>query len=128
MPMGHGELILVVDDELSVCKIAKATLETYGYRVITAGDGTEAVTEFLQHAKDIQVVLTDMAMPYMDGPSTIRALRKIEPQIKIIATSGLTSDADLLKMASTSVQAFLSKPYTAEQLLRVLRTVLVAPV
>jgi CheY-like chemotaxis protein len=66
------------------------------------------------------VVLTDMMMPFMDGPATIRALQRMNPQVKIIAASGLTSNDKAAEVAGANVKAFLSKPYTADKLLRAL--------
>src|SRR5262249_28590528 len=81
--MGNGELILVVDDENSIREIARETLSTFGYQVLTAGDGTEALALFAQRSGEVRCVITDMMMPFMDGPATIRALRKLAPDLKI---------------------------------------------
>ncbi|MBI1806986.1 MAG: PAS domain S-box protein [Ignavibacteria bacterium] len=124
LPAGRGEIILVVDDEASIREITKETLETYGYKVLTASDGTEAIALYAQNKNEIDVVLTDMMMPYMDGPTTIRALRKLDPQLKIIAASGLSTDGNPTTTADSGIQGFLSKPYTAEKLLLTLHDVL----
>jgi len=121
---GRGELILLVDDEIAIREIAKATLEAYGYRALTAADGTEAVALYAQHKDEIRVVLTDMMMPYMDGLATIRALQKLNPQVKIIASSGLTENAGAFEAGNAGVKTFLSKPYTAGKLLEALAEVL----
>jgi PAS domain S-box-containing protein len=121
---GHGELILVVDDEASICQITKQTLEAFGYRAITASDGTEAVAHYASHGKDIAVVLTDMMMPVMDGPRTILALRKLNPMVKIIASSGLMSDGHAMAAANVGVNALITKPYTADKLLKAIHQVL----
>ena len=123
LPYGSGELILVVDDEIAIREITKGTLEAYGYRALTASDGTEAVALYAQHKDDIKIVLTDVMMPYMDGPLTIRALKKLNPQVKIIASSGLPENIKLAEV-NGSVKRFLPKPYTAEKLLTTLREVL----
>jgi CheY-like chemotaxis protein len=123
LPSGEGELILVVEDEASVREVIQATLEAHGYRVMTASDGSEAVALYAQHQEEIQAVITDMAMPFMDGPSTIRVLQRINPQVKIIAISGMDYDR-LLTDASENVKAFLPKPFTTKRLLRTLREVL----
>ncbi|MBI1807102.1 MAG: response regulator [Ignavibacteria bacterium] len=124
VPLGQGELILVVDDEASIREIAKMTLEAHGYRVMLAQNGIDAITLFRQEQKDIDLVITDMAMPLLDGPSTIRELRKINPDVKIIGASGLTSGEDLMTSAVPNVDTFLSKPYTAEELLKSLGKIL----
>jgi two-component system, cell cycle sensor histidine kinase and response regulator CckA len=120
LPLGQGELILVVDDEASIREITKASLEAFNYRVLTAGDGIEAVAVYAEHKENICAVLLDMMMPLMDGPATIRALQRIKPTIKIIAASGLASNYKMDDSIRNAVEAFLSKPYTAEELLRAL--------
>ncbi len=126
IPVGNGELILVVDDEASIREIAKETLESYGYRVILAADGTEAVALFAQWKKEVGAVVTDMRMPFMDGAATIRALRKIDPKVRIIAASGLGADGAEASADAGAIQALLHKPYTAEKLLKTLRQILAA--
>ena len=124
LPTGNGELILAVDDEAAVLTMTKETLETFGYRVITARDGAEAVAAFSAHHAEIKGVLTDMLMPHMDGPATIRVLKRIDPSVKIIAASGLL-DVEKVKDATGMEQiAFLMKPYTAEKLLTTVHRVL----
>ena len=120
LPAGNGELILVVDDENAIREIAKETLRTFGYQVLTANDGTEALALFAQHQGQVACVITDMMMPFMDGPATIRALRKLDPKLPIIATSGLKADGKAAEAAHLGVTAFLPKPYTAAALLKTL--------
>ncbi|HKP71872.1 MAG TPA: PAS domain S-box protein [Pyrinomonadaceae bacterium] len=124
LPAGHGELILVVDDEEAIRQITKGTLEAFGYRAIVAGDGTEAVALYAQRRDEIEAVITDMMMPFMDGPATIRALQKINPQAKIIAASGLGASDKSAEATSAGAQLFLPKPYTAEKLLKALAELL----
>lgn len=124
LPSGKGELVLVVDDEDTIRQITRSTLEAFGYRVLTAADGTEAVALYAEHRNKIAVVLTDMLMPFMDGPATIRALLKMDPEVKIIAASGLTAGQRAGEASLEGVKIFLSKPYTAEKLLKALDQVL----
>jgi CheY-like chemotaxis protein len=124
LPLGNSELIMVVDDEESIREITRGTLETFGYTVLTASDGTEAVGLYADRKNDIAVVLTDMMMPFMDGPATIRALQKMNPAIKIIAASGLAAGHKPGDGSLEGVKVFLSKPYTAEKLLKALAEVL----
>ncbi len=124
LPLGQGELILVVDDEESIREITRATLETFGYKVLTAADGTEAVALYADRKGEIAMVLTDMMMPFMDGPATIRALQKMNPKVKIIAASGLTTSYKSGESALQGVKIFLSKPYTTEKLLKAIAEVL----
>jgi two-component system cell cycle sensor histidine kinase/response regulator CckA len=123
LPKGQGELILVVDDEMAIREITKASLEAYNYKAITASNGIEAVAIYAEHRDRICVVLTDMMMPSMDGPTTIRTLQKINPDVKIIAVSGLSSSDKLSQAAGTGVKTFLSKPYTTRELLETIERV-----
>ena len=124
LPRGHGELILVIDDEASVRHITRRTLETYGYHVITATDGADGVALYAGNAGEIKAVLTDMMMPILDGPSTIQVLRHMNPRLPIIAVSGLPDKAHAGKAASAGIEHFLPKPYTAEILLNLLHKIL----
>jgi CheY-like chemotaxis protein len=124
LPRGNGEKVLLVDDEASILIVTAQTLEGFGYRVITATDGAEAVAIYAQQRHEIAVVITDMSMPILDGPSTIYALLRINPKIKIIAASGLVERDELKRTPGTGVKHFLKKPYTASALLTVLRAIL----
>ncbi len=120
---GGGEVILVVDDEDSIRDITKTSLESHNYKALTACDGVEAIAIYAEHRDQISVVLTDMVMPTMDGITTIRTLKKINPDVKIIAVSGLASGEKLNLINKMGVQAFLPKPYTATELLQTIGTV-----
>jgi CheY-like chemotaxis protein len=124
MPRGSGETILVVDDEASVRQITKQTLEAFGYRVTLACDGVEAIAAVARDGAEISAVITDMMMPVMDGPATIQVLRKMNPHLPVIAASGLAANTHIAKVASLGVQHFLSKPYTTEKVLQLLKKVL----
>jgi two-component system cell cycle sensor histidine kinase/response regulator CckA len=124
LPHGNGELILVVDDEPSIREVAKETLMAFGYEVVTANDGTDALAQFAANRHDVRVVITDMMMPFMDGPATIRALKKLDPGVRIIATSGLKANSRHAEISQLGVNTFLTKPYTAELLLRTIAHVL----
>ena len=124
LPRGHDELILIVDDENAVCQITKQTLEAFGYRAILAANGVEAVVAYAARRSEIAVVLTDMMMPLMDGPATIRALRQMNPDVCVIAASVLADHDHVGQATSLGVTHFLPKPYTAETPLKALREVL----
>jgi hypothetical protein len=126
LPTGNGELILAVDDEVSVLSMTKETLENFGYRVVTAKDGTEAIATYSAHRNEIKGVLTDMLMPFMDGPATIRVLKKLDPNVRIIAASGLMDNDKVKDATGMDNIAFLMKPYTAEKLLTMVHKVLSA--
>ena len=123
LPRGKGETILVVDDEESILTITSETLQTYGYNVITASNGAEAVAIYAQHKKKIALILTDISMPVMDGRATIYALLKINPKAKIVAMSGMDESESVAKASTAGIKHFISKPYSAGILLKTLRTV-----
>lgn len=121
-PTGQGQIILLVDDEQSVRFITQQALQAYGYQVLTAADGSEAVAIYAQHQQEIDVVLTDMMMPIMDGATTIQILKRMNPQVKIIAASGFTADA--VKANNMGINLYLHKPYTTETVLKALEQIL----
>ncbi len=121
--VGQGELVLVAEDEDSIREVTVSILKEYGYNVLIANDGADAVALYAQNKDKIKVVLMDMMMPVMDGHMSIRAIRKINPQVKIIAVSGL-AEKDKLKDVVETTDAFLPKPYTAERLLKTIHEVL----
>jgi PAS domain S-box-containing protein len=127
LPRGNGETILVVDDEEGIRKVAQRTLERFGYRVMLAANGAEGLSVHARSGSGIALVLTDMAMPIMDGPAFIVALKAIDPSIRIVASSGFVSEAGVAKVVAAGVRHFVPKPYTAEALLRVLREALDEP-
>ncbi len=116
-------MILVVDDESAICEITKTSLESYNYQVITARDGIEAIALYVEHRDQIALVLTDIFMPSMDGLTSIRTLKKINPNIKIIAVSGLAPSDKVNAVYDMGVKAFLCKPFTATQLLQTISAV-----
>ena len=124
LPRGNGETILVVDDEASIVTITSQTLQAFGYRVLTAEDGADAIAIYADHRKEIAVVLTDMMMPVMGGAAVSRVLRRINPAVKIISASGLNANGDSVGVSEEGLKHFLMKPYTGAALLQALRTIL----
>lgn len=124
MPSGKGEMILLVDDEENIRQVTQAALESSGYVVATANDGTEAISIFAQRHDEIAVILTDMAMPFMDGIAMIRAARKIDPNVRVIAMSGLISADQAAELTELNVKMRLPKPFTAEELLNAVNDIL----
>ncbi|MBE9005034.1 response regulator [Fortiea sp. LEGE XX443] len=121
---GNGELILVVDDEPSIQEITRTSLETHNYKTLIASDGIEAIAQYAKNANKISVVLMDIMLPLLDGVTAIRTLQKINPKVKVIATSGLMSKDKLGEIMKTGVKKFLSKPYTINELLLSLQEIL----
>ncbi|MEM7552534.1 MAG: PAS domain S-box protein [Cyanobacteria bacterium P01_A01_bin.84] len=122
--LGNGELILVVDDEDGICEIINTTLSLHNLQVLTAKDGIEGISLYAVHKDKIKLVLLDMMMPEMDGATAIHTLQRMNPEVKIIAMSGLTSTKTLAQAAGSGVQDFLSKPFTANELLETLAATL----
>ncbi|HYU16584.1 MAG TPA: ATP-binding protein, partial [Candidatus Acidoferrum sp.] len=123
-PRGHGELVLVVDDEAAIRLVARRTLEAAGYQVLEAANGAEALAAYARAGVPVRVVIVDMSMPVMDGAATIRALQHLDPDVGVVAASGLGANGAFVRAASAGVRHFLQKPYTAELLLRTTRDVL----
>ncbi len=124
LPRGAGQLVLVVDDEASVRDITQRTLEAFGYRVLVASDGAEAVAVYATCVNEVALVLTDMMMPVMDGVTMIHVLRRMNPTLRIIAASGLAANGSVARAADAGVRHFLAKPYTAHALLSLMHRVL----
>jgi len=124
LPRGNGELILIVDDEVHIRSVAEATLAKFGYKTATAVDGTDALAIYSQQRQEVAAVLTDISMPYLDGEALIRALKKMNPEIKVIAMSGLASAGHTSELQNLKVSAFLTKPFTAKVLLTTLSEIL----
>lgn len=124
IPTGSGECILVVDDETAIQEITKTSLENYNYTAITAGDGMEALEIYTEHQKTISAAIIDIMMSKMDGATTIRTLQNINPLLPIIAVSGLVTSEQVPLDKTAEYTAFLSKPYTTQELLKTLRAVI----
>lgn len=128
LPQGRGETILVVDDEAGIRDVTRELLMRHHYEVLVAEDGTEAVAMFALRREVISLVLTDVVMPFMDGVALVRALRRMDKNVKIMAMSGLASSFDSGERASElrnlDVAAFLQKPFSAEKLLTAVNSVL----
>jgi PAS domain S-box-containing protein len=124
IPIGKGELILIVDDEPPICEIAKMILEGHDYNVLTAANGIEAIALYAQNKHRISAVVMDMMMPEMDGVTAIRTLKKMNSQVQIIASSGINVAETLSQAAVVGVQQVLPKPFTAKELLNCLHHLL----
>lgn len=117
-------MILVVDDEAALRAVTKEVLRAYGYTVLTAANGFDAVALYSQHKDEIKVVVTDMMMPGMDGDALIRALTEVNPAARIIALSGHPGAEYETKGLEAGAKTFLPKPYTVETLLTALAEIL----
>ncbi len=124
LPGGQGQLVLVIDDEAAVREMTRRTLEAHGYRVLLAAGGAEGVAIYARRRLEIAAVITDMMMPLMDGAATMSALCAINPDVRIIAASGLAEDARVKRAGEAGAAHFLAKPFTAETLLGALQRAL----
>lgn len=116
VPEGHGELVLIVDDERDVRSMLKKTLESHGYQTLTASDGIEGIAQFAENRTRVRAIIMDLMMPNMDGVTTAKAIAKIDPNARIIAVSGLQKDG-FPEFPDKLLVAALHKPYTAEKIL-----------
>ncbi|MFN0084695.1 MAG: ATP-binding protein [Blastocatellia bacterium] len=123
-PGGNGEVILLVDDEEPVRRITRGMLEAFNYRIIAASDGGEACALYRENQDEIRLVLTDMMMPVMDGAALIEELRRLDPKLPIIASSGLAETGRDEQARSRGARKFLPKPYKAASLLWALHELL----
>ena len=121
---GTGELILVVDDEAPIREALVQTLQDHGYRAYTAEDGTDALALYSHCRGEFKLVLTDLAMAQMDGIALVHALRKMDPGVRVIVSSGHLLPEQAVTLEKLGVKHFLDKPYTAAKLLRTLRSAL----
>jgi PAS domain S-box-containing protein len=124
LPRGNDELVLVVDDEESILDTVQNVLKRFGYRVLLAKDGVEAVALYSRRQKEVRAVITDMVMPIMDGPATVIALKAINPNVKVIGSSGLASQDGAAKAKEAGIRHFIPKPYTTGIILNTLHDVL----
>jgi PAS domain S-box-containing protein len=122
LPTGHGELVLIVDDEASVREMARRALEACGYRAITATSGQEALELLRGQGTEVRAVLLDVLMPELDGLETLRELRRLAPTVPVILSTGVASQPP--SAPGQGETAILPKPYSAVQLLRTIQQVL----
>jgi two-component system cell cycle sensor histidine kinase/response regulator CckA len=118
------EVILVVEDEDAVRKVAVRILEARGYLVLAAADGEEAVERMAAHRGTIDLLLTDVVLPGLDGPSLAAQVRAQYPAVKVLFASGYIDDALSRRGVIAEGTTFLPKPYTPTTLLQRVREVL----
>ena len=123
-PDGDNELILVIDDEASIRTTLLNALQRHGYRVVSAATGSEGVDLLQRHAKEVRLVITDIMMPGMDGIATIRSLRANEPQLPVVAMSGVPHQRAELEASFGPHLRFLQKPFAVDTILATLRELL----
>jgi CheY-like chemotaxis protein len=122
---GAGEQVLLVDDEPALRDVTARVLTDHGYRVATAANGAEALS-VLDRLGPVDVVVTDLAMPVMDGAALVSELRARHVDVPIVVMSGLVDGTERRDLAAAGATAVIAKPFHAVTLLDELRTALVA--
>lgn len=121
----HGSgLALVVDDEESVADVMRCMLENMGFDVLIAHDGRQALEVFAREHQRVRIVLLDMTMPQLDGAETLRAMRKIQPKVKIVLSSGYNEQTATGGLQEDGPSAFIQKPWSFGELLSTIQKVL----
>ena len=125
---GHGQLILIVDDEADIREVVSATLISHGYRVLVAADGLEAVALFAPRSAEIKLVITDLHMPGLEGGTLAIVLRRLDPGVRLLAMSGLSAGRSrTAPLPGIFKDAFMMKPFTIETLLKTVHQQLPEP-
>ena len=112
---------MLVDDEESILISMRSLLERQGYNVLTECEGAQAFATFTENRGLVRLVLTDVMMPGMGGINLIRALRSFDPKLKILASSGLTDQANRDNLISVGVDGIVDKPCTPQVILEAVR-------
>jgi len=115
------ETVLVVDDEQLVRELARDILKRYGYTVLMASGGEEAVELYRQHSGTVALVVLDILMPDIDGVETFHRIREIDPSARVIISSGYDEAHAADKLMQEGAAAFVQKPYRIADLLKVVR-------
>ncbi len=123
-PVGGTEMILIAEDDVEVRKLTKNVLEEFGYTVVEAVDGEDAISKFLKHKRKVDLVMLDVVMPRKNGKEVYQYVRKVRPDIKALFTSGYTADVIHEKGVLDEGLNFVSKPVAPTDLLRKLRDIL----
>ena len=121
--LAPGPAVLFVDDEPALRSLAVATLQLAGYEVLTAADGAEALEVFRVRAADVQVVILDLTMPGPPADETLRELRRLQPQVRVLLSSGHSEEEATQHVAASELVGFLQKPYLPRELIEKVREI-----
>lgn len=119
--------VLVVDDEQPVREVCRMMVQSLGFDVVTAVDGLDALAVFREHADTIACVILDLSMPRMDGKKTLRELRQIRPDVRVLLSSGYDQQAAACQFTEDCPAAFIQKPYSFDQLEATIHEILAEP-
>lgn len=117
-------LVLVVDDEPMLKELARQVLRRFGFTVLTAGGGDEAIALYERHRDEVGVVLLDMVMPHMTGKTVFHRIREMNPNAKIIISSGFSRDHDAEELLNCGAVAYVQKPYRLTELVDIINEVM----
>ena len=122
---GEGKgTVLLVDDEETIRALGARMLASLGLRRCSAADGREALEVYAEHRDEISLVVLDLTMPHMDGEETFRELRRLDPEVRVVMSSGYTEQDVTARFAGKGLAGFVQKPYTLAQLKEQLRMAL----
>jgi CheY-like chemotaxis protein len=120
---GGTETILLVDDEAIIRNLGRTILQRYGYRVLLAEDGLEALQVYRQHAEPIDLVILDLVMPRLSGHDTLRQLQQLDPRVRVLFSSGYSAE-QVTETIQDGVLGFVHKPYRPQELAQKVRGIL----
>jgi two-component system cell cycle sensor histidine kinase/response regulator CckA len=123
-PQGGTETILLAEDEVTVRELHKMILEGAGYRVVEAVDGQDAIDKFMEHTADVDILVTDVVMPKIDGKSLYEEIRKSRPDMKVLFISGYAKDVMVARGILDEKFGYISKPVKSFELLTLVRDIL----
>jgi PAS domain S-box-containing protein len=121
LPMGHGQRLLIVDDEAALREITREALEAYGYQVVEASNGREALEKYEEQmlgGRDFDLVLLDLAMPVMDGAACFYQLTSMNPEAKVIIATGQAHTSTGLEKLQVRPMGIIKKPFDLSELLK----------
>jgi CheY-like chemotaxis protein len=122
--VAQGRVVLLVEDDDQVRAVASQILTTHGYEVLAAREAGDALLQLAAHRGPVQLLLTDIVMPGMNGRQLAEHVRQLRPDIRVLFTSGYAGDAIMQRGVVQANAAFLAKPYSADSLLRKVSEVL----
>ena len=116
--------VLLVDDEETVLEVARELLKAIGYQVLTARDGKEAIEVYKKNQDNIDIVLLDMVMPNIGGGEAYDRMKEINPDVKVLLSSGYSIDGEAEMILSRGCNGFIQKPFTMKELSGKIREIL----
>jgi CheY-like chemotaxis protein len=122
----RGRKVMVVDDESVVRTLSQRLLERVGYEVLSCASGADALASYGQHGNEVGLVILDLTMPGMSGEQTYDALRALDPDVRVILSSGYSEMDATSRFKGKDLCGFLQKPYRPEELVAKVRSLLSA--